>query len=183
MFVELFFISIIIGYLMKGSIKNIDVSNIRGLYLIFIAFFIEFAIIMSIRKGFITIGYITYGMDLVMYILIFLFIYLNRSNIYLVLMGAGFLLNALPIFFNGGAMPVSVEAAVYTGLIQDADSAKLSSYGLYSLIDSNTKLWFLGDIIPRKYPRPIVFSIGDLISAIGLSLFVITSMKKKKVSN
>lgn len=183
MFIELFFISIIIGYLIKGSVKNIDVENIKGIFLVFIAFFIEFLIIMSIRKGNLSIGNITFTMDLIMYSLIFMFMYLNRKNIYLVLMGAGFLLNAIPIFLNGGAMPVSVEAAIYTGLISNVESARISSEGLYTLINPNTKFWFLGDIIPRKYPRPIVFSIGDVVSALGMMLFIITSMKKKKVSN
>jgi hypothetical protein len=180
MFIEVFFLSIIIGYILKGSVKNIDSSKIRGLYLVFAAFIIEFLIVMSMKKGLLNRGVLTYLLDLIMYGLLFQFIYINRKNVYIVLMGIGFILNAIPIFLNGGAMPVSAEAAVYAGIIPDIKSARLSTEGLYTLIDSNTKLWFLGDIIPRKYPRGIVFSIGDVISVIGLALFIITEMKKSQ---
>ncbi|MCM8711500.1 DUF5317 domain-containing protein [Clostridium sp. SYSU_GA19001] len=175
MFIQALIIAVIIGYILKGSLKNIDASSIKGLYFVFTAFLIEFILIMLIRNQYLTRGIVTYVVNFIMYLLLFVFIYVNRRNKWIVLMGIGFLLNAIPIFLNGGAMPVSLSAVKAAGITQN-----VSSEGLYRLIDEGTKLAFLGDVIPVKYPRPFAVSIGDIVGAIGLMLFVITGMQRKK---
>ena len=173
MFIEALIFALIIGYILKGKIKNLENVDIKRTYLVFIAFSIEFFIIIFIRKGIFNIGIFTYGLDFAMYILLVIFIYFNRKNKYIVLMGLGFLLNAIPIFLNGGAMPVSPEAAKIAGL-----TLNMSKEGLYTLINENTRIWFLGDIIPLTFLRHFAISIGDIIAVLGLMLFVITGMKK-----
>lgn len=173
MFIEGLFFAVIIGYLLKGNIKNLENVDIKAVYLVFIAFFIEFFIIISIRKGFFDIGVFTYILDFIMYTLLIVFIYFNRRDKYIVLMGVGFLLNAIPIFLNGGAMPVSAKAAETAGL-----TLNISKEGLYTLINENTRLWFLGDIIPLTFLRNFAISIGDIIAVVGLMLFIIMGMKK-----
>lgn len=173
MFIEALIFALIIGYILKGKIKNLENVDIKRTYLVFISFFIEFFVIIIIRKGFINIGIFTYILDAIMYILLAAFIFFNRKNKYIVLMGLGFLLNAIPIFLNGGAMPVSAKAAETAGL-----SLNMSKEGLYSLINGNTKVWFLGDIIPLTFLRHFAISIGDIMAALGLMLFIITGMKK-----
>lgn len=166
--------AIIIGYLLGGKLKNLENINLKAIYLIFISFGLEFAIVMCMRKGLLSIGIITYFLDLVMYLVLFIFVILNRKNFFIVIMGTGFLLNALPIFLNGGAMPVSQEAVNMLGF-----SSNTSTEGLYTIIDSSTKLWFLGDIIPVKFMNSFIISIGDIFSALGLVLLVITGMQRK----
>lgn len=173
MFIEGLIFAVIIGYILKGNIKNLENVDIKGVYLVFISFFIEFIIIISIRKGFFNIGIFTYILDFIMYILLATFTYFNRKNKYIVLMAVGFLLNAIPIFLNGGVMPVSAKAAETAGL-----TLNISKEGLYTLINENTRLWFLGDIIPLTFLRHFAISIGDIIAEIGLMLFIITGMKK-----
>jgi hypothetical protein len=92
-------------------------------------------------------------------------------------MGVGFLLNATAIFLNGGAMPVSAKAAETAGI-----TLNVTKEGLYALINGNTRLWFLGDIIPLTFLRNFAISIGDIIAAVGLMLFIITGMKQSKLS-
>ncbi|MBU3143027.1 DUF5317 domain-containing protein [Clostridium sp. CF012] len=173
MFIEALIFALIIGYILKGNIRNLENVDIKCTYLVFIAFFIEFFIVVSIRKVSFNIGIFTYILDSIMYILLIIFIYFNRKNKYIVLMGLGFLLNAIPIFLNGGAMPVSAKAAEAAGL-----TLNMSKEGLYSLINENTRVWFLGDIIPLTFLRNFAISIGDIIAVIGLMLFIITGMKK-----
>lgn len=175
MFLAVIIIAIIIGYIMKGSLKNLDPSKINAIYLIFIAFLIETVMIMLIRKGYLIRGTLTYLVNLVMYIILFVFIYQNRYNKWLLLMGAGFLLNALVIFSNGGAMPVSSTILNQLGMTQN-----ISADGLYTIINTNTKLVFLADSIALKYPRPYVVSIGDIIEAVAVAAFIITEMKSRK---
>lgn len=178
MFIEAIVISIIIGYILKGNIKNLENINISKLYLVFIGFGIEVIINILIMNGILIRGTLTFILDLIMYILIFIFAYYNKKSLYLVIMAMGFLLNAIPIFLNGGAMPVSSSAARTAGLTQN-----VAKEGLYKLIDSNTKFGFLGDVIPLTIFRHFAISIGDIISAIGLMFFIIYGMRIKKSNN
>jgi hypothetical protein len=173
MFIEGLIFALIIGYILKGKIRNLENVDIKGVYLVFISFFIEFFIIIGIRKGIFNIGIFTYMLDLIMYTLLTIFIYLNRKDKYIVLMGIGFLLNAIAIFLNGGAMPVSAKAAEIAGITLD-----VSNEGLYTLINEDTRVWFLGDVIPKTFLRNFAISIGDILAMLGLMLFVITGMKK-----
>ncbi len=173
MFIEALIFAVIIGYIIKGNIKNLENVDIIGTYLVFISFFIEFFIVMSIRSELLHVGMFTYVLNFIMYTFLIAFIYINRRNKFIVLMGLGFLLNACVIFLNGGSMPVSAKAAETAGI-----TLNVSKEGLYTLINENTKLWFLGDIIPKTFLRNFAISIGDIIAVVGLMLFVITGMKK-----
>jgi len=173
MFIEALIFALIIGYILKGKIKNLENVDIKRTYLVFISFFIEFFIIIFIRKGFFNIGIYTYVLNFAMYILLVAFVYFNRKNKCILLMGLGFLLNAIAIFLNGGAMPVGAKAAETAGI-----SLNMSKEGLYTLINENTRMWFLGDIIPLTFLRHFAISIGDIIAVAGLMLFIITGMKK-----
>lgn len=181
MFIEVFIGSIIIGYLLKGSIKNFDSGKFNGLWLIYIAFFIEASIVYLARYNYLIRGTATYIINFIMYILLLVFIIKNRNNKWIVLIGFGFLLNAIPIFLNSGAMPVSRNAVVMAGLAPSLEAVKVSNEGLYTIINGSTKLWFLGDIIPKPYIRAAVVSIGDIISAIGLMFLIITNMRNQSL--
>ena len=165
MFIEALIFAVIIGYILKGKIKNLENVDIKCTYLVFISFFIEFFIVISIKSGFFDIGIFTYILDFIMYSLLIAFIYFNRKNKYIVLMGLGFLLNAIPIFLNGGAMPVSAKAAETAGI-----TLNISKEGLYTLINENTRVWFLGDIIPLTFLRNFAISIGDIIAVVRVNV-------------
>ncbi len=172
MFILALIAGIILGYISKGTLRNLANINLKGTYLIIIGFIIEFVIIMLIQKKIITAGVITYIMNVIMYILILAFIFVNKKNKYIVIMGVGFMLNAIAIFANGGVMPVSSSAIETIGF-----STNVHTEGLYNLINSNTNLSFLGDIIPIDFIGRFIVSIGDVIAAIGMILFIVKSMK------
>ena len=178
MFIQAIIVAIIIGYILRGSLKNFELVELKGLYAVTLSFTLQFIVIMLIRKGMLHNGTLTLVLHLIMYILLFYFIYLNRKYKFLVLMGVGFLLNAIPIFLNGGSMPVSHEAVVKLGA-----NMNVTKMGLYNFINSNTRVWFLGDIFPYKAIIKVVMSIGDIIIVIGLMLFIITGMKNKENFN
>jgi hypothetical protein len=181
MFLTALLIGILVGFLLKGNIKNIDVEKIKAPYLAVIAFSIEFILFTLVRKGLLSSGNITYILYLTQYILILLFIYKNRKDYSFLVIGIGIILNALAIFLNGGAMPVSPEAMVKAGIISSINEVKetmASSEGLYIIQNSNTLLPFLGDVIPLKHFRHYVISIGDIFISIGLIWYIIKEMKK-----
>jgi hypothetical protein len=174
MFILALILAIVIGYVIKGKLSNLQYAEIKAIWLIFVSFFIEFVINMLISRDIITRGSITFSLDLVMYILIFTFTFVNRKNKFLLTMGIGFLLNAIPIFSNGGAMPVSAEAAKAVSMELDVEK-----FGLYVLANSETSFGFLADIIPVDFIVQQVASIGDFIAAAGLIGFITSSMRKK----
>ncbi len=178
MFIQAIILALVLGYIFKGRLKNLQYVEVKGLYLIAIAFLIEFAIVMLIRKGVIRAENATFIADLIMYTLLFVFTLLNRKNPYILIMALGFILNAVAIFSNGGAMPVSSEAYKSVGLTND-----VVREGLYSFINENTRFAFLGDIIPYKFISSVVVSIGDLIIALGLIGFVISAMRSRDKSH
>lgn len=174
MFIHLIILSIIIGYILKGRLSNFEYVELKGSYLIAVGFLIEFGIVMAMRKSIITSGYLTFSMNLLMYILIFIFVYLNRKNVFLLIVGLGAFLNAIVIFLNGGTMPVSAKAYEAAGL-----TCTVNNEGLYNLIDGSTRLWILGDVIPYTIIGKFVISIGDIVIAVGLMLFIINGMRKR----
>lgn len=178
MFLAALIIALIAGFVLKGSVKNIDATSIKGLYFVFAAFFLEYMVLTLLRRGYLAIGTITLIADIVMYTMLVYFVFLNRKNKWILLMGAGVALNAIVIFANGGVMPVSESAVRAFGI-----TGGVAARGLYELADSNTKFVFLADIISLGTPRLGIASIGDIIECVGLAMFIITEMRNKPDKN
>ncbi len=88
---------------------------------------------------------------------------------------AGALLNLLVIVANGGQMPAAPEA-----LLALHGVAALPTDGFSNSIvaGAGTALWFLGDVfyLPRPIPLANVFSIGDVLIAVGGAWFMARTM-------
>jgi hypothetical protein len=175
MFIQAIVLAVVIGLVLGGSLRNLSKMNIEDVYFIVAAFLVDAATIWSIRLGLVGIGPVTFTIDLFMYFLLFIFVYRNRQNPYIVVVGIGFLLNAVAIFSNGGAMPVGAYALQAAGMTLD-----VSTQGLYVAVVGSTRFWYLGDVIPYTFLNVNIISIGDLVSALGVMLLIITSMKTKK---
>ena len=96
------------------------------------------------------------------------FVWINRDVPGLWLIAVGALSNGIAIVVNGGVMPTTVEALRTAGLDVDpqvfANSAALS----------DPRLLFLGDVfaIPSSVPFANVFSVGDVLIAVGVAYTV-----------
>jgi hypothetical protein len=97
------------------------------------------------------------------YVLIGIFVFMNRHMAGLWLLGLGWASNLIVIAVNGGIMPTAASAA--------ASSARIVAAGEF--VNSKTlthpKLLFLGDVfaMPRNWPLHNVFSVGDILVVIG----------------
>jgi hypothetical protein len=182
MFIEVLMLSLIVGILLGGSIKNFKDAELKHIELIFIAYIIETGVVLLIRKGVSINRTMIFSSHLLMYMILFVFVYINREIYQVLIMGAGFLLNAIAIFSNGGVMPVSSWAIHQAGIDYVIKNGSISSEGLYRLSDSSTVFAFFGDIIPKPYIRAAVVSIGDLVIAVGLFLLVLKLMGCKHKS-
>jgi hypothetical protein len=173
MFMMSVVLAIIIGYIGKGRIRNLEHAEIKGIHLVTAAFLVDITLNIMIKLNVLYRGSLTFIVYFAMYCLLFWFIYMNRKSVYILMVGFGFLLNAIVIFSNGGAMPCGIRAMKAVGLNVD-----VAQKGLYVLVDEGTRFWFLGDVIPFSFISKQIVSIGDIVLAIGLMLFIITEMRK-----
>jgi hypothetical protein len=98
----------------------------------------------------------------------------------------GIALNLLVITANGGYMPVPPEALARLGFGDAAYGITPGTIVMGSkdvLLPSQQALfWMLGDIlvIPEPFPQPTAMSIGDIVLAVGVFLFVLNTTQSSK---
>jgi Family of unknown function (DUF5317) len=91
------------------------------------------------------------------------FVYANRSQPGLWLLGAGWGCNLAAIAANGGIMPTA------TAVIGSSARTVAANEFINSRTLEHPKLQFLGDVfaIPSSWPLHNVFSVGDVLIALG----------------
>lgn len=99
-----------------------------------------------------------------LYLLAFCLANLRHAGMGVVLVGI--LLNAIVIAANGG-MPVREEAVRQAGMAEPNETITIDEVK-HHLEDDDTRLMFLGDIIPVE-PLRQVLSFGDLILSVGVA--------------
>lgn len=172
-------LSIIIGYLRKGSLKNFLNIELKRLSFIFFGFLIQIIIFssyfqLSSFKKFTGLFFI------ISYVIVFITIYSNLHLKSIRVVGLGFLLNFLVILFNKGYMPVSIDSLSKVNAYEKIKLLKeYTTFNNCILMSSKTKLNFLGDIVPIKFINQVI-SIGDIFILLGFFFFIQEGMLKKK---
>ncbi|MFV2063053.1 MAG: DUF5317 domain-containing protein [Chloroflexota bacterium] len=95
----------------------------------------------------------------------------------LVIIAVGAALNLIVVIANGGAMPSAPDAWLALNGVAEVPVAHFSNS---VLIGPGTWFPFLGDVFvwPRPLPLANVFSIGDVIIAVGAVVFLVSAMRK-----
>lgn len=118
------------------------------------------------------------------YLLLLVFIWENRTLPGIWLVGAGLTANLAVMLLNGGYMPITREALVSGGYINQAAAAEIGSHVFASkdvlLPAEAIRGWILSDIfvIPPWFPVHSVFSIGDVLISVGIFLTIQYAMRK-----
>lgn len=180
MFVEPMIVSLIIGKIRRGKIRNLEYVQINGWYLFIIAGIIQL-LLSILKKNNIALGRFEFGNYFIYihglsYILMIICIILNIKKHSMKLFLIGIILNFIVIFTNGGQMPVSLK-----GIKDINENVELSTsdYDIkHRLATKDTKLIYLSDIIviPKPYPVVQVISVGDIFIMGGLFLFLQEAM-------
>lgn len=105
------------------------------------------------------------ALHILTYVMLALFLVLNRRLPGLAIVGAGAFLNALVIVLNGGQMPASATAQRIAGL--HAGTGFQNSAAL-----AHPVLPWLGDVIPWPGPLHNVLSVGDCLIYAGMAIAV-----------
>lgn len=99
------------------------------------------------------------------YVIVGAVVWANRHVPFLLMVGAGGLLNFIAITVNGGVMPASEWARRTAGM--PAQGPEFTNSGVLE----DPKLAFLGDVFPLPLPwSPNVFSVGDVVMSLGALL-------------
>jgi len=160
MFILAIIVSVIIGYLRRGQLKNLEFLSIKLWYLLSLAFLIQ---IIAIRVSFLT-DYIFYILHISSYVIIMYICWVNFQYVSVKVMAIGNLCNALVIAFNQGKMPVKVPDIVDNPIFDRG----------HMLLTSSTKLEYLADIIFIRIPsfKIYMLSIGDIFLIVGVFLLI-----------
>lgn len=104
------------------------------------------------------------------------FLWANRRIPGMLVLGAGSLLNAVAITANGGVMPASADAVRAAGMPQLPSGEFVNSAPV-----ADARLQFLGDVlaIPSWVPAAKVFSVGDVLIAVGAVIVVHAACRRR----
>lgn len=166
MIIEAFLLSVVIGLIRKGSVRNLGRIPLRHFYLFCLPFLL-FAAVSVISIGHKSwMPYIRMA-DIGQYVFLLIAIFLNFHMREMWLVAAGTLSNFTALAANGGMMPVSPQALESAGIAKALGSDPIR----HALMTPTTHLKPLADVIPVHTFSPYlsqVISAGDILIAIGL---------------
>jgi len=179
-------LGILIGYILGGRLKHLSQAAFKKLYLAVGGFLIQ-VLIFSDIPFFKTLQQhhenIIVVLHIISYILILIFIAVNYKVPGIAIIGIGILLNATVIILNRGHMPASIESFSFSSVGKHADLlSQGKSVNNSKAITGDTILPWLGDIfaLPSYIPFSNVFSIGDIIIAVGVCIYFAFNMRQAK---
>ncbi|MBU5293014.1 DUF5317 domain-containing protein [Anaerosalibacter bizertensis] len=178
MFIEIIILSIIIGLVRGGKLSRFKRVNFKKMWVLILALIIQYFLV--------TINFIeelhyldgvfrfTKQLSIISYILLFIGIIINLRYRSLWVVLAGSVMNILAMIFNGWKRPILVEGLELLGFEDLGFLLEQGKLPLYTPIVEKTKLAILGDIIvlPKPYPYPHIFSLGDFIIYLGLFVLI-----------
>lgn len=173
-------IAILYGWVRGGRIQRLVKLPVRHIYLLILSLAVEAVQSQLLLKTTWMTQGLSFGMTTVQYLLLFLFIFLNRHLWEVLVCGAGALLNFIVIAANGGAMPLTAKVLALGGHSAKFLAVSEGRYYTYQIVNESTRLKWLGDMILIPGPLPQCISAGDIILVAGLFLLVANGMTQKE---
>lgn len=185
MFIEAIVIGIVLGFFRGGKLKNLNDIDFRYPVLLIGIMAVEMVLRMyatRVDSGIANFLFDNYMyIHLISYIGVLILLSANAKLKYVGFVQAGYVLNLLPMLFNGGKMPISESALLRVGQGSVIEFLRDGLIPTHTLIDANTRFAQFADTIPMTFPMAKVISIGDIVLSIGLILFIYHNMKPKEV--
>jgi len=158
---------LVLGWVFRGRFVNLAEVEIRGVALAVLGVLLQFVRQYGASAGWPLVREWAPVFYVGTFWILLAVIWLNRRNPAFLLIGFGIFLNMLVIAANGGKMPVSAESLARAGF--DPGPIASGQVITHQLLTETTRLAFLADVLVlgKPYPRPVVFSIGDLLLSAG----------------
>lgn len=174
----LFFVAValVAGLARGGSLTSLAETRVRWLILLFEGLFIQVAFDVWDPPGLTQSGGL--AVLLLSNAAVGTFLVLNRRIPGTLVIAAGLLLNTIVIAANQ-AMPVSPSAAETAGL---EPPSSISDDLKHERLDSETRLGWLGDIIPVPGIKEVL-SLGDIVLALGAARLVYMQTTKRSAAS
>ncbi len=170
--------------------KNLEKIKLEKIYLVFIAFFIEYIAGILINSDNISlresIFAYTYNIQLLVYILLMVFFIYNFKYLGIKFLAFGSFLNFFVIQINKGFMPVDMQLAMKLGYYNSVKYLELGKVFGHKILNTANDTWIiLADIIdiPPPYFFPKSISIGDIVIGFGVFFLLFLNMFYSKNEN
>ena len=171
-------LGVVAGYIFRGCLSNLPSLKLRRAWILFPALLLQLAIfpVLGPKPFF---PYAMAVLHLVSYGLAGAWLLMNLRLWPMRLIGLGGALNLVVLVANRGYMPVSLDGLVWAGHAPTAQY--LAQEGVYANVipmTDTTHLNLLGDIfaLPDWVPLAGVFSLGDVVIALGIAWLVAKGM-------
>ncbi len=166
---------VVVTMLRGGSLRAFASLRLRAILLVLGGFLIQLLIFPLTGDGLLP-AQATAPLYLLSMALLVWWVWLNRQLPGILLIGAGVVMNLAAIAANGGVMPIDPDAAAYAGKLVLAESDVALNNSLPS--DGDVRLWLLTDIfpVPAGIPLATVYSLGDVLLTIGISILCARTM-------
>jgi hypothetical protein len=165
---------ILIALLAGGDLRKLGALRLRAINLFYLAVGIQVVAFPFPWLPWHTSNGVARALWLVSYALLVLAAFLNREVTGVPVVAAGMISNVVAVVANGGHMPV----------LPSALAAAHKSYRVHfnSAMDATPNLSFLVDrwAVPRWAHAGNVFSIGDVVIAIGAMILVYSAMGARR---
>jgi len=169
---------LIAGVLLGGSLANLERLSLRLAWLVVLALALQIVDFSPLGARFSDTT--TVALHFLSYALLLTCVAANLRRPPVMLFGLGVLSNTIAIVVNRGYMPASRAALRLAGLPVSATPHNNSE-----LAAAGTHLVFMGDVfaLPHGVPLANVFSIGDVMIAVGLAWLIAEAMRLPAVAH
>lgn len=173
-----------VGLLRGGRLDNLLNHPFRHLWLVLLPFALRGAIYFLPASPGPRSPWLSIVVQAVAYGSLLVLVFINRSVKGVPLIGLGIVSNFLAIMFNNGRMPVSPEGLARIGGPELVEAVARDTSFTHQLADETVRLYWLTDIwpLPRPFPLPTVFSIGDVLIALGAFVLLQHLMQPRRTS-
>lgn len=174
MFTLTLLLSLAVGLVRGGRLGNLLHHRLQLLWLVVVAFALRAVIytvpaVQSIQGPWLSLAVqtIAYGSLLIM-------VWFNRRQPGMLIFGAGAALNYAAIATNSGRMPVAPAGLLRIGGPELVQQVAVNTSYTHQLADETVRLYWLTDLwpLPPPFPLPTVFSLGDVVIAVGAFLLI-----------
>jgi hypothetical protein len=174
-FIDVGVLGLALGLLLGGRLGALADISIRGTNLAFAAILLQLIAFPSGVLPWTTPSSVARVLWLVSYALLIWMLHLNIRLRGTPLVAAGLFCNLIAIVANGGLMPVRRAALIASGRGYHVhnNSIQLGHPHLGALIDR----W----AVPHWIPFANVYSVGDVLIAVGTVVVIVTAMRPKLI--